>query len=104
MIFLADGCQVYGQLHNYAYTCFFPSCLNTHALVVPAGLNFIYQLLQGHSDKFIVESTVGFGVFLKEIKLRSKAPKLLSIKFIFLELCYCRNSNILSLTFNTEFY
>lgn len=59
----------------------------------------MYQLLQEHSDKFIVELAVGFGVFLKENKLKSKALKLLSIKFIFLELCYCSNSNILSLTF-----
>lgn len=73
--------------------------LSTLSLSSPAKLNFMYQLLQEHSDIFKVESTVGFGVFLKESKLKSTALKLLLIKIIFLELCYRSNSNILSLTF-----
>lgn len=72
---------------------------HAYALVVHAQLNFMYQLLQEHSDKFIVESAVELVVFLKESKLKPKALKLLSIKFVFLELCYCSNNNISPLTF-----
>lgn len=59
----------------------------------------MYQLLPEHSDIFIFESTVGFEVFLKESKLKSKALKLLLILIIFLELCNCSNITILSFTF-----
>lgn len=71
-------------IHIYA---FFKLSVNIlYALVVPAELNFICQLLQLHSGKFIVESTVGLGFFLKESKFRSKAIKFLLVKFIFSEL------------------
>lgn len=46
-----------------------------YTLVVPAELNYMYQVLQVYSCKFIVKSNVGFAFFLKESKFRSKFIK-----------------------------
>lgn len=57
-----------GITQDYTFLCIFKLNVNViHALVVPAELNFMNQLLPSALGQVHIESNVGFGFFLRRV-------------------------------------